>query len=202
MPFLRTCQLESPHSHLTSKTTLSSSLSVSLLCSHSPWSPASCFWGHPPSFFQKLYLLVTVAMEGGLAWYLRSHAIHNNSSKNKKPLSIFSSHLRKVVVQQLSNKMFVLSWAKDPMASLVAQRLVCLQCRRPGFDPWSGKIPWRRKWQPTPVFLPGESHGWRSLVGCSPRGHKESDTTERLHFTALWGPDQGKCGFGCERVSY
>ena len=39
----------------------------------------------------------------------------------------------------------------------------------------------RRKWQPTPVFLPGESHGHRSLVGYSPRGHKESDTTERLH---------------------
>ena len=51
-----------------------------------------------------------------------------------------------------------------------------------GFDPWVGKIPWRRKWQPTPVFLPGESHGQRSLVGYSPWGHKESDTTERLHF--------------------
>src|SRR5574341_1495332 len=37
---------------------------------------------------------------------------------------------------------------------------------------------WRRKWQPTPVFLPGESHGWRSLVGCSPWGRTESDTTE------------------------
>ena len=44
-----------------------------------------------------------------------------------------------------------------------------------------GKIPWRRKWQPTPVFLPGESHGQRGLVGYSPRGRKESDTTERLH---------------------
>ena len=54
--------------------------------------------------------------------------------------------------------------------------------RRPGFDPWVGKIPWRRKWQPTPVFLPGESHGWRSLVGYSPQGSKEPDTTERLHF--------------------
>ena len=52
---------------------------------------------------------------------------------------------------------------------------------RPGFDPWVGKIPWRRKWQPTPVFLPGESHGRRSLVGYSPWGHKESDTTRRLH---------------------
>ena len=40
----------------------------------------------------------------------------------------------------------------------------------------------RRQWLPTPVLLPGKSHGWRSLVGCSPRGHEESDTTERLHF--------------------
>ena len=51
-------------------------------------------------------------------------------------------------------------------------------CGRPGFDPWFGKIPWRRAWPPTPVFLPGESHGQRSLVGYSPRGHTESDTTE------------------------
>ena len=43
----------------------------------------------------------------------------------------------------------------------------------------------RRQWQPTPVLLPGKSHGWRSLVGCSPWGHKESDTTEQLHFHAL-----------------
>ena len=46
------------------------------------------------------------------------------------------------------------------------------------FDPWAGKIPWRRKWQPTPVFLPGESHGQRSLAGYSPQGRTESDTTE------------------------
>ena len=43
-------------------------------------------------------------------------------------------------------------------------------------------IIWRRQWHPTPVLLPGKSHGRRSLVGCSPWGHKESDTTERLHF--------------------
>ena len=47
-----------------------------------------------------------------------------------------------------------------------------------GFDPWVGKIAWRRKWQPTPVFLPGESHGQGSLVGYSPEGCKESDTIE------------------------
>ena len=55
---------------------------------------------------------------------------------------------------------------------------------RPGFDLWVGKIPWRRKWQPTPVLLPGKSHGQRSLVGYGPWGHKESDTTKRLHFWA------------------
>ena len=54
------------------------------------------------------------------------------------------------------------------------------QCRRPkrcGFDPWAGKIPWRRKWQPAPIFLPGEFHGQRTLAGYSPWGHTESDTT-------------------------
>ena len=66
--------------------------------------------------------------------------------------------------------------------ALLRGESLCLQCRRPGFNPWVGKIPWRRKWQPTPAFLPGESHGQRSLVGYSPQGHKESDTTERLHF--------------------
>ena len=45
---------------------------------------------------------------------------------------------------------------------------------------WVRKIPWRREWLPTAIFLPGESHGQRSLVGYSPRGHKESDRTERL----------------------
>ena len=43
-------------------------------------------------------------------------------------------------------------------------------------------VVWRRQWHPTPVLLPGKSHGWRSLVGCSPWGSKESDTTERLPF--------------------
>ena len=50
--------------------------------------------------------------------------------------------------------------------------------KRREFDPWVRKIPWRRKWQLTPVFLPGESHGLRSLEGYAPWGHEESDTTE------------------------
>ena len=57
---------------------------------------------------------------------------------------------------------------------------VHLQCWRCGFDLWVGKILWRREWQPTPVFLPGESHGQRNLAGYTPWGHKESDTTKQL----------------------
>ena len=52
------------------------------------------------------------------------------------------------------------------------------QSKRPGFGPWVRKVPQRGKWQPTSVFLPGESHGQRSLAGYSPWGHKGSDTTE------------------------
>ena len=46
------------------------------------------------------------------------------------------------------------------------------------FDPWVGKVPWRREWKPTPVFLPGEFHGWKSFMDYSPWDLKESDTTE------------------------
>ena len=54
----------------------------------------------------------------------------------------------------------------------------CRRCKRCGFDSWVGKIPWRRAREPTPVFLPGESHGQRSLAGYHPKGCKESDVTE------------------------
>ena len=57
----------------------------------------------------------------------------------------------------------------------------CRRHERCALDPWVWKIAWRRKWQPTPVFLPGESRRQMSLVGYSPWGHKESDTTEWLN---------------------
>ena len=49
---------------------------------------------------------------------------------------------------------------------------LCRRCKRRWFDPWVGKIPWRRKWQPTPIFLPGKSHGQRNVVGYCPLGSK------------------------------
>ena len=61
--------------------------------------------------------------------------------------------------------------------NLPAMQEMLKRCR---FDPQVGKIPQSRKWQPAPVLLPGKFHGQRSLVGYSPWGHKESDTTERL----------------------
>ena len=81
------------------------------------------------------------------------------------------------------------------MASLVPQMVrICPQCGRHGFDPRVGKIPWKREWQPTPVFLLGEFQGQRSLAGYSPRDHKELDTTEWLTlslkiFLAFWSPN-------------
>ena len=63
------------------------------------------------------------------------------------------------------------------------------QCRRPKrcvFNPWVGKIPWRRKWQPALVFLPGKSHRQRNLVGYSPRGSKESTRLSDFTFTLTY----------------
>ena len=69
------------------------------------------------------------------------------------------------------------------------------KCGGPWFSPWVGKIPWRRVWQPTPVFLPRESQGQRSLVGYSPWGFKESDTTEQnFAFICVWGLPGGASG--------
>ena len=62
--------------------------------------------------------------------------------------------------------------------SAVKNPLQCSSFRRYGFDPWVGKIPWSGAWEPSLVFLPGESHGQSSLAGYSPQGHKESDMTE------------------------
>ena len=56
---------------------------------------------------------------------------------------------------------------------------------KPRFSPWVRKIPWRREWQPTPVFLPGEFHGQRILAGYSLWGGKELDPTEQLTLSLL-----------------
>ena len=83
-----------------------------------------------------------------------------NTLKNWEFVSVSTLHLKFNYISDIVNRYTrVQEWA-----SLVAPTIICLPCRRPGFDPWVGKIPWRRAGQPTPVLLPGESHGQRSLA--------------------------------------
>ena len=74
-------------------------------------------------------------------------------------------------------KRIIRAYCEQHWASLVAQTVKTPPAM---WETWVGKIPWRRAWQPAAVFLPGESHGQRSLAGCTPRGHRESGTTEQL----------------------
>ena len=69
-------------------------------------------------------------------------------------------------------------WGASQVAIVVKNLPASAGRHETWFNPWVRKLPWRRAWQPTPVFLPGEFHGWRSLRGYSPWGHKESDMTE------------------------
>ena len=78
-----------------------------------------------------------------------------------------------------ANFWFFLGGYQKLRAALVAQMVKHLpQCRRHRFDTWVRKVPWRKEWLPTPVFLPGEFHGQRSLVGYSPWDRKGLDRTE------------------------
>ena len=72
---------------------------------------------------------------------------------------------------------------------LSGKESVC-QCRRPGFNSWVGKIPRRRKLQPTTVFLSGDFYGQRRLAGYSPWGHKESDMTQQLSMSTHHNPER------------
>ena len=75
-----------------------------------------------------------------------------------------SSQKRKHLSQTLNKGKSSSTNGKEPTGQ-------CRRCKSCGFDPWVGRIPWRKSWQPTPVFFPGESHGQSSLAGNSPWGH-------------------------------
>ena len=95
----------------------------------------------------------------------------------------------------------VLIFRNSRLSWWLSRKESACQCRRHVFDPWIGKTPWRRAWQPAPLFLPGESHGQRSLVGSSSLGCKDSEMTQRLntnnsrqHFPAWRIPGTGEPG--------
>ena len=94
----------------------------------------------------------------------------------QNPANLPASSSRELMAQ--SGRECMLSTGIWGLPRWLRWQRIHLQYGRPGFNPWVGKIPRRRKWQPTLVLLPGESHGQRTLVGYSPWGCKESDTTE------------------------
>ena len=98
-----------------------------------------------------------------------------NLSQHQGLFSWVGSLLQVYIVNATS---FQNNWGFPSGASGKEPACQCRRHKRCGFNLWVGKIPWRRKWQPTGGFLTGESHGQRSLVGYSPWGRKESDTTE------------------------
>ena len=75
---------------------------------------------------------------------------------------------------------FIKKYAFQWLLRWLRQGRICPQCGILRFDPWVRKIPWRREWLPTPIFLPGKSHGQRDLAGYNPWDGKELDTTEQL----------------------
>ena len=139
--------------------------------------------GHPKYYVSEILKIITSKFQGrnnpwSIFLYTQMYSLHLNERK----LYVQFTH------NLLSYRVYTLAYGPyiktchccSSWAFLVAQRLKCLPpVRETGYDPWFGKIPWRRKWQPTPEFLPGESHGWRSLVGYSPRGH-------RVRHSKLW----------------
>ena len=108
--------------------------------------------------------------------------------KMGKPLYIFKNSLTMTNKSKyswyISSRVLLKGvwWLGFPGGSMIKESAwQCRTCRRCRLDPWVGKIPWRRQWQSTLIFLPGEFHEQRSLAGYSLWGHKELDTTEHTY---------------------
>ena len=114
-------------------------------------------------------------------WYLNSFSFLNKIFIISWIVFAANSCI-KVLITNTLKCVLIWKWGGFPGDS-EGKASVCLQFRRPGFDPPVGKIPWRRKWQPTPLLLPGEFHGQRSLVGYSLWDRRETHRTEQLHFS-------------------
>ena len=116
---------------------------------------------------------------------IRQTQIDEHSSKLSRSLKT-RKHQEMIIVWRLKD-MRPPRWCcgKEPSCQ-------CRRHKRCRFDPWVRKSPWRRAWQPTPVFLPTESHGQRGLTGYSPQGHEESDKTEVTWHACTQRHDQKK----------
>ena len=131
---------------------------TALLCGHSEPKPAN-YWVSVSSAVKQALLLSSSSLSSLLLYYYH-------------PFSHFCL-------------LYLMSFNPDSQGIGLSQWLSseesacqCRSRRKYEFNPWVRKIPWRRAWQPTPVFLPGESRGQRSLAGYSPQSHKELDMTK------------------------
>ena len=116
-----------------------------------------------------------IPLEGG-AWWATIHGVAKSRTRlSDFTHSVFEPGIKMGLITYIGLLLPLGTSGKEP----------ALPCRRQEFDSWARKIAWRRAWQFTPVFLPGESHGQRNLAGYSPWGHRESDTTEWAHRTCI-----------------
>ena len=119
-----------------------------------------------------------------IVWYLQmcNYWAYNNKIRSK----VVETRVRNLFVtedQNLPSPPPQISWDQVVLPRRLSGKESACQCKRHkrlGFNSWVWTIPWSRKWQPTPVFLLGKSHGQRSLAIYSPWSHKQSDTTEQL----------------------
>ena len=102
---------------------------------------------------------------------------------NRKWVEVIFNHVIKHILTQSLESLWNHFWIQAREKSWIKYSFLLLPIFSKGLILFSHLgTKRRRQWHPTPVLLPGKSHGWRSLVGCSPWGHEESDTTEWLHF--------------------
>ena len=147
----------------------------------SPIEVMSEHWVELPVLYSRFPLAILC-----MGVYIRQSYSPNWPHPSLLPLCPHISSLHLHLCSRLGNK-FILNIFLGFPGGTSGKELAC-QCRRQKrsrFYPWVGKMPWRRNWHPIPVFLPGKFHGQRSLVGYSPWGHKESDTTEQLTYCFL-----------------
>ena len=133
--------------------------------------PFTCWWTSRllpcPGYYEHLHPFFTVKLCSDLEQ--ERHA--KISSQTWQVLQQLKVHLEFIPQLQSTQQ---LNWTDIHICGFLwwlrGKESTC-QCRRCRFDPWVGKIPWIRKWQPTPVFLPGKCHRWSRLVNYSPWGH-------------------------------
>ena len=134
----------------------------------------------PGSPIPGIYVKPVQKVNSGLSWthFRLKHTNLCSVVQEKKPNKLLR-------VEWMANISTVIVQRWDELGFQAAQGEAPSGDSGQGFHPWVGKIPWRRKWQPTGVFLPGKSHEQRSLEGYSPRGHTESGMTEHTHVSQL-----------------